>query len=394
MSEYDDAVDHTDDDLAEWADNDLVKALRAPGLDDELTEEQRFLAAYRETAGASSGAPAGPLRKPTSISARRLGAGGTAVVVAVALSGGVAAAYTGNLPDPVQQFAHTVIGAPAPEPETPRARSGPEGDDRHGPSSPAATGSTSPVVPSTSPTPSTSPKPSPTGGGHSGRPSDAPSSRPAAGDPSGSPSSTPSSSPPPAPDPPAAVSMSAASHTVGYGTTMSLAGHLTTADGSPVAGHRIGLLIHDASGWSVVLKTTTDDAGDVVTLSRPVTGLQRYRWRVHGHVRSEGWRVRVDATLAASADAGSTTTAISASAVGAHAGDTVELYRWLGGQPTMVGQAAVNDAGQATFEVPTPKRRKVFVVRLVATPDHTAARAKAVVRPPKAPDPDTTGGTS
>ncbi len=75
-----------------------------PGeADDELTEEQRFLAAYRETAGAAAG-PSGPSttgRKPTSISARRLGAGGTAVVVAVALSGGVAAAYTGNLPDPV-----------------------------------------------------------------------------------------------------------------------------------------------------------------------------------------------------------------------------------------------------------------------------------------------------
>ena len=141
MSEYDDAVDHTDDDLAEWADNELVKALRAPGLDDELTDEQRFLAAFRETAGASSG-PSGAGRKPTSISARRLGAGGTAVVVAVALSGGVAAAYTGNLPDPVQQFAHTVIGAPAPDPETPRAKSGPEGDGRRGPSSPA-TGSTS-----------------------------------------------------------------------------------------------------------------------------------------------------------------------------------------------------------------------------------------------------------
>jgi hypothetical protein len=394
VSEYDDAVDHTGDDLAEWADHELVKALRAPGLDDELTDEQRFLAAFRETAGPSSG-PSGAGRKPTSISARRLGAGGTAVVVAVALSGGVAAAYTGNLPDPVQQFAHTVIGAPAPDPETPRAKSGPGGDGSRDPAAPA-TGSTAPASPSSPPSSSPTPgEPSPSSGGHSGRPSDGPSSKPAVGDPGTSPSTSPSDSPTPVPDPPAAVSMSAASHLVGYGTTMSLAGHLTTADGTPVAGHRIALLVHDASGWSVVLKTTTDSAGDVVTLSRPVTGLQRYRWRVRGHVRSEGWRVRVDSTVAASAEPGTATTTIRATAVGAHTGDTVELYRWLGGQPTMVGQAAVNDAGEAAFEVPTPKRRKVFVVRLVATPDHTAARAKAVVKPPKGePAPEPSPGTS
>lgn len=111
-------------------------------------------------------------------------------------------------------------------------------------------------------------------------------------------------------------------------------------------------------------------------------------------MRSETWRVRVDSSVTASADAGDTTTTISASAVGAHAGDTVQLFRGVRGRATLVGQTAVDDAGQASFEVPTPKRPKVFVVRLVATPDHTGARAKAVVEPPKvAPSPGTgTGG--
>src|SRR5262245_41677434 len=98
------------DDLADWADDDLVRALRAPGTATELADEQRFVAAYRETAGSR-------VRSLTR-RAGRLGAGGTAVVVTVAVTSGVAAAYTGHLPDPVQQIAHTVIGAPAPDPTT------------------------------------------------------------------------------------------------------------------------------------------------------------------------------------------------------------------------------------------------------------------------------------
>ncbi len=56
--------------------------------------------------------------------------------MAVALSAGAAAAYTGNLPDPVQQLAHTVIGAPAPETPAPRAEATP-GHGRHASSAPS-----------------------------------------------------------------------------------------------------------------------------------------------------------------------------------------------------------------------------------------------------------------
>ena len=89
---------------------DLARALRAPGTATELQDEERYLAMFRE----ANGAPPPPVRSlPRRVG--RLGAGGTAVVVTVALTSGVAAAYTGHLPDPVQELAHSVIGAPAPD---------------------------------------------------------------------------------------------------------------------------------------------------------------------------------------------------------------------------------------------------------------------------------------
>ena len=87
--------------------DDLVRALRAPGTATELADQERYVAAFR--AASTSRVRSLPRR-----AVGRLGAGGTAVVVTVALSSGVAAAYTGHLPDPVQRLAHTVIGAPAP----------------------------------------------------------------------------------------------------------------------------------------------------------------------------------------------------------------------------------------------------------------------------------------
>ena len=99
------------DDLARWADDDLVRALRAPGTAAELADEEQYVAAFREARGSTSKVRSLPRR-----TIGRLGAGGTAVVVTVALTSGMAAAYTGHLPDPVQQIAHSVIGAPAPAP--------------------------------------------------------------------------------------------------------------------------------------------------------------------------------------------------------------------------------------------------------------------------------------
>ena len=99
-----------DDDLEQSA---FLAALLAPGTTAELRLEEEYVGAFR-SAGSVPVQPSpagGGLRRAV----RRLGAGGTAVVVAVGVSGGAAAAFTGRLPQPVQQIAHVVIGAPAPD---------------------------------------------------------------------------------------------------------------------------------------------------------------------------------------------------------------------------------------------------------------------------------------
>src|SRR5262245_8603692 len=146
------------DDLAPWADDDLVRALRAPGTAAELADQEQYVAAFRD-AGAST------VRSLPRRAAGRLGAGGTAVVVTVALTSGVAAAYTGHLPDPVQQIAHTVIGAPAPDPAT-GARtpaSSPRGGAVAPPSASASSSSPSPGSTSTD-APDSTPGSSPSAG--------------------------------------------------------------------------------------------------------------------------------------------------------------------------------------------------------------------------------------
>src|SRR5579884_3703325 len=104
------------DDLQAWRDDPLVQALTAPGTAEELADEQRALDTFRS---------AGPRRLRM---LHRLGAGGTALSIALVASGGVAAAaYSRALPAPLQQAASTVFGwaaVPAPPPAARRIASG------------------------------------------------------------------------------------------------------------------------------------------------------------------------------------------------------------------------------------------------------------------------------
>src|SRR5262249_20210306 len=111
-------------------------------------DEERFVTAYR-AAGRSN------VRSLPRRAVGRLGAGGTAVVVTVALTSGVAAAYTRHLPDPVQRFAHTLIAVIPPA--------------APGRQHPAASVTPSVIAPSSSPTGAASP-------GRTGAPSSAPGS--------------------------------------------------------------------------------------------------------------------------------------------------------------------------------------------------------------------------
>lgn len=378
----DEPMPGVDDDLPP----ELVRALRAPGSPSELEDEARFVAAFRAQQAAPAGGAAptgrGVVRR---LGLRRLGTGGTAVVVAVALTGGVAAAYTGRLPDPVQQLAHEVIGAPAPVTDAPAPDAG---DPREPDPSPSAAPSSDEASTAPSSSPSGSPsRGSDTQGDEPSGPA-SPSRTPATGpSPSGSPSPSdqpsrspePSPSPTPVVDPPAAMTMVGSDHLVGYGATVTLSGRMTTVSGAPAADVRVVLLVQSGGGWAPVAATRTDASGGVGVSSQPVTGLQRYRWRAKHGVRSIAWKVRVKPELAASADQGTTTSTIAVSTVGAQPGDVVELWTRVGGKAAQVAQTSVTAGGTASFEVPTPRRPRVFVVRLGPTRDHAAAKAKVSV---------------
>lgn len=367
------------DDLAPWADDDLVRALRAPGTATELADQDRYVAAFRD-AGRSN------VRSLPRRAAGRLGAGGTAVVVTVALTSGVAAAYTGHLPDPVQQIAHTVIGAPAPDvagrhhPDASGPKGGPLATRSASPGAPSSTSPTDGTTGgSTSPATGGSPSPgsSPTGNDHHGQgPSTAPG-------PSGGPSSAPTTSPTSSSGSPAsAMSMSAPAHRVGLGQTITLTGLVTDATGAALPGHAVVLQARGPRHWRAVVETTTDSTGVASATTPAVTRSARYRWRADRGVTSTPWLVRMVPTLTLTADIGGTTTTIIPSAQGAAPGDRVQVFRHIAGRTTVVRRARLDAAGTAQIPVATPRRRATYVVRLLPTKRHAAVRARVVVVPP------------
>jgi hypothetical protein len=96
----------------------LLAALSAAPHDGELAGHARALAEFRRRGGMPVHARRSARRRSrlltSLLTAKAAAAAGAA---AIALGGGVAAAaYTGTLPAPAQQFAHGVIGAPSPQP--------------------------------------------------------------------------------------------------------------------------------------------------------------------------------------------------------------------------------------------------------------------------------------
>src|SRR3954466_16350087 len=95
----------------------LSRALRASGSESELRDEEKYVGMFRK-AKASPAAPPVHLGPRRHRAVSRFGAG-TAFVVALAVGGSAAAAYTNHLPQPIQQFAHRPLGPvapPAPQP--------------------------------------------------------------------------------------------------------------------------------------------------------------------------------------------------------------------------------------------------------------------------------------
>ena len=95
----------------------LLAALNAAPHDGELAGHARVLAEFRRRGGRAVHARRSARRRTRLLTVLLTAkAAAAAAVAAVALGGVAAAAYTSTLPAPVQQFAHSVIGAPSPQP--------------------------------------------------------------------------------------------------------------------------------------------------------------------------------------------------------------------------------------------------------------------------------------
>jgi hypothetical protein len=95
----------------------LLGALRAPGTADELRGLDAAVAAFVQARAEAAAAPA-PVLVAVGGRNRRSVAAGVAVaamLATVSMGAAAAAAYTGSLPRPLQEAAHAVLGAPAPE---------------------------------------------------------------------------------------------------------------------------------------------------------------------------------------------------------------------------------------------------------------------------------------
>jgi hypothetical protein len=363
------------DDLEPWADDDLVRALRATGSATELADEERYVAAFRD-AGRSS------VRSLPRRAVGRFGVGGTAVVVTVALTSGVAAAYTGHLPDPVQQIAHTVLGAPAPGPagrHRPQATGASGAHTGAGTTSPSGapsaapdSGTASPSAPAATPGASTGAQ---APGGNASESATTHTSGPA--------SSTSSSAPASSGVSAAAMSMSAPAHRVGVGQTVTLTGLVSDATGAALPDRTVVLQARGPRRWVRVTEATTD-AGGVASVATPaITRSVRFRWKAAPGVTSTPWLVRMVPTVTLSADVGGTSTTLTPVADGATAGDFIRVFKRVAGRVSAVRRGRLDASGTAEIAVRTPLRRATYVVRLAPTRRHTAARARVVVTPPR-----------
>jgi hypothetical protein len=95
----------------------MLATLDGPAEPGELAGEAEALAAFGRSASPAGGRPAAvrPMRRSRSRPRARIRAGLAAAVTAlVAGVAGTAAAYAGALPDPVQEVARVMVGAPAP----------------------------------------------------------------------------------------------------------------------------------------------------------------------------------------------------------------------------------------------------------------------------------------
>lgn len=398
-----------DDDLSAWRDDPLMRALCAPGTSAELAAEPEMVAAYRRVMS----------HRGVGRVAGRLGAGGTAIVTTIALSSGVAAAaYTQNLPDPVQSIAHEVLGsigvpsadsvesaevAPLSSPESAAALRPPAMDGQESPSAPDAPRSKSATKltpgPIPIPKPSSNPKPEPTGTPDSVSGPSAVDPSPATSEASAesttstaeattgsTPKRDPKASPIHARRTPVAVSATASATRVASGSTVVLTG-MVTSDGDDTGYRSVGdqpvwLKLHTPGvpGWAVVAHGRTNADGSYSLTSPDLTTTSILRVSTgHRKARSERVRVVVQPTLSATL----TDDAVNISTTGTSPEDSIEVLLKRGHRLTTVREVMLDGNGAALLSFPQLRKPYQLWLRLPATKLH--GKAMTVIWVPAQP---------
>jgi hypothetical protein len=317
------------------------------------------------------------------------------LIAAVALAAAAAvvtAAYTADLPGPVQHVAYRALGF-AGVPDAPKAsgqpggagtagassgsgataRTGGSGSDGGQPGSsaspaPGQTASPSPSGPTAKPT---SPGRGP-GGGHSPGPTPTPTPTP-----------TPSTPPPV----PAALTISASAVKIIAGDSVSLTGLLTDADGNPVPGQDVTLLQHDAGvpGWQPAGQATTDGTGTATVPALSLGTDAGFRFRGPNGTHSGHVRVVVVPAVSLTASPGNRplNERLTVSAPYAIGSDAI-LQIWAGGTWRTLRSHPIGPAGQVVFVVQLQRHQRIYRVVVPRTVQHARGISNPAVVPARA----------
>lgn len=365
---------HQDDDLSPFREDPVVEALTAPPTPGELAGEADAVAAYREAVSVTV-----PAQRRRSVA--RVATGGTVAVLVLGLSGGVAAAYTNNLPDSWQETVYKQfhsIGVPAPSHHktstatvapttaptpvpsvastptpthdggTPTPQTSPSPSTSHSPAAPTPTASVPVVIPT--PTVSTSTTASPT------------------------PTQTSSATPPPPPVRRGELQIHVSSNRIVAGTAVTVSGRLTDIDGNPIANRRVVLIerIMGEPGRNRIGSSLTSSDGQVAIAGPNAQRNLRLLLR-SGRIHSPVQRIVVTPILhveVPAAPAGATTVTVAVSVGGAQPGDVV-VIRGAGARDGR--RATLDDTLQATFTLPVSQSQALhYRAAIKRTKSHAA----------------------
>ena len=350
----------------------LLRPLLTPGTSEELAGEDAALAAFRSTR-------TNDLRRRRRLN--RYGVGSAGMLLFVAAGGGVAAAYTGQLPDPLQSVVHRALGpigveephhhrpvtAPAPRPpvlaphrSTPSLRpSAPS--SQPAPSSPARATAPPAVVPHSRPSaaPKVSTSPHPAAG---------PTSRP---------------TPAPSPAPPLTVTVRVSAHVVEVHGAVTLFGTLTR-EGIAVPGRTVYAAerFPGQQTWHRVGHGTTDSGGTVRITVQDLARTVVLRLATPSDASSAPHTVTVlPGVQLSSTRSGSERRTLRTSTDGAVPGDAAQLLRRNGSSWTPVASKKLDRRGDVVFSVPAPAagQQVRYRVQVQATQRHGAAAGSITV---------------